>query len=109
MHNTALTTTVVGVLRGVIAVVLGFLFDYNVKLSLVNILGISLNTVGGVWYTVAKFSSKQRQKARPSEDDVEKVQLVKEEGKQSTAKHHQVHIQVDTHPRDDQNSVIKTV
>eukprot|EP00798_Chlamydomonas_sp_ICE-L_P016801 gene16801-23080_t len=43
--NSALTTTIVGVLKGVVAVLLGFFFLGGVPFSVVNIAGITLNTV----------------------------------------------------------------
>ena len=57
MYTTALTTTIVGVLRGVVTVLLGFMLD-TVPFSPVNIAGISLNTAGGVWYTWIKYQEK---------------------------------------------------
>jgi hypothetical protein len=62
MYNSALTTTIVGVLRSVATVLLGFVFD-TVPFSLVNVAGILLNTVGGVWYTYIKYSDKAAGKA----------------------------------------------
>lgn len=55
--TSALTTTIVGVLRGVATVLLGFALD-TVPWSLVNVLGITLNTAGGVWYTYIKYQEK---------------------------------------------------
>ncbi|WIA40554.1 hypothetical protein OEZ86_013896 [Tetradesmus obliquus] len=57
MHNSALTTTIVGVLRGVVTIVLGFFVD-TVKFHVLNILGLTLNTLGGVWYTWLKYLEK---------------------------------------------------
>jgi hypothetical protein len=57
MHNSALTTTIVGVLRGVVTIVLGFFVD-TVKFHLLNVLGLTMNTVGGVWYTWLKYLEK---------------------------------------------------
>jgi hypothetical protein len=57
MHNSALTTTIVGVLRGVVTIVLGFFLD-TVKFHILNVLGLTLNTVGGVWYTWLKYLEK---------------------------------------------------
>lgn len=58
LHNSALTTTIVGVLRGVATVLLGFALD-TVPFSPVNVAGITLNTAGGVWYSWIKFREKQ--------------------------------------------------
>jgi hypothetical protein len=60
LHNSALTTTIVGVMKGVVAVLLGFLVD-TVKFHALNILGIAMNTAGGAWYTVIKYRQKQQQ------------------------------------------------
>lgn len=57
MHNSALTTTIVGVLRGVVTIVLGFFVD-TVKFHVLNILGLTMNTLGGVWYTWLKYLEK---------------------------------------------------
>ncbi|GAX78815.1 hypothetical protein CEUSTIGMA_g6252.t1 [Chlamydomonas eustigma] len=58
MLNSALTTTIVGVLKSVVAVVLGFFLLGGVPYSFVNILGICLNTIGGVWYSLHKYGEK---------------------------------------------------
>jgi len=55
--NTALTTTIVGVLKGVVSVGLGFVLLGGVPFSLLNVIGISLNTAGGIWYAQIKYSS----------------------------------------------------
>jgi len=57
MYTSALTTTIVGVLRGVATVLLGFALD-TVPYSFVNVVGITLNTCGGVWYTWIKYTDK---------------------------------------------------
>lgn len=57
MYTSALTTTIVGVLRGVATVLLGFMLD-TVPFSIVNVAGITLNTCGGVWYTYIKYQDK---------------------------------------------------
>jgi solute carrier family 35 protein len=49
IHNSALTTTIVGVLKGVVAVVAGLLVMNKAPISAVNLMGIGLNTTGGVW------------------------------------------------------------
>lgn len=53
--NSALTTTIVGTLKGVIATTLGFFFLGGVDFHLLNICGILLNTAGGVSYSVIKY------------------------------------------------------
>jgi hypothetical protein len=55
--NSALTTSVVGVLKGVVAVVLGFFFLGGARFSTLNVAGIAMNTGGGVWYAAAKYRS----------------------------------------------------
>lgn len=57
MYTSALTTTIVGVLRGVVTVLLGFLLD-TVPYSPTNIFGIALNTAGGGWYSWIKYQEK---------------------------------------------------
>ncbi|KAG2438204.1 hypothetical protein HXX76_005808 [Chlamydomonas incerta] len=59
VNNSALTTTIVGVIKGVVAVFLGFFLLGGVKFSAVNVGGISLNTVGAIWYTVLKYQEKR--------------------------------------------------
>ncbi|KAF5826064.1 hypothetical protein DUNSADRAFT_4992 [Dunaliella salina] len=55
--NTALTTTIVGVLKGVVSVGLGFVLLGGVPFSPLNVIGISLNTAGGIWYAQIKYST----------------------------------------------------
>ena len=55
--NSALTTSVVGVLKGVFAVVLGFFFLGGAKFSALNVAGIAMTTGGGVWYAAEKYRS----------------------------------------------------
>lgn len=57
MYTSALTTTIVGVLRGVATILLGFMLD-TVPFSIVNVAGITLNTCGGVWYTYIKYQDR---------------------------------------------------
>ena len=60
LYNSALATTVVGVLKGVVATLLGFFFLGGVPFHVVNLAGITMNMVGGVWYTVIKYQEKKR-------------------------------------------------
>lgn len=53
--TSAVTTSVVGVLKGVVAVVLGFVILGGVKFAWLNVLGIALNLAGGVWYSQIKM------------------------------------------------------
>mmetsp|Transcript_12864 Transcript_12864/g.27782 ORF Transcript_12864/g.27782 Transcript_12864/m.27782 type:complete len:379 (+) Transcript_12864:240-1376(+) len=64
-NNSALTTTIVGVLKSVVAVLLGFFLLGGVPFSLVNVSGITLNTVGGIWYSLYKFTEKSRRRSLP--------------------------------------------
>lgn len=54
-YNSALTTTVVGGVKGVAVVLLGALFDSGARFSALGILGIALNCAGGVLYTTVKY------------------------------------------------------
>ena len=58
INNSALTTTIVGVMKGVLTTVLGFFLLGGIPISPVNILGIAMNTAGGVSYTFIKFKEK---------------------------------------------------
>lgn len=53
--NSALTTSIVAVLKSAFAVVLGFFFLGGVRFSWLNVSGIALNLLGGVWYSIAKY------------------------------------------------------
>lgn len=57
--NSALTTTIVGTLRSVLATVAGFFVFGGVKGTPSILLGVTTNTVGGVWYTMIKYKEKQ--------------------------------------------------
>lgn len=59
MHNTALTTTIVGVLKGVVTVTLGFFLLGGVRFSWMNFIGICMNMAGGIWYTYIKYVQHQ--------------------------------------------------
>lgn len=60
MTNSALATTVVGVLKGVASTVLGFFLLGGVRPSATHATGIALNTAGGVWYSWASHREKRR-------------------------------------------------
>jgi len=61
MNNSALTTTIVGVLKGVLVTSLGFFFLRDgATFSFLNILGITMNTAGGAWYTWKKYTLSKR-------------------------------------------------
>eukprot|EP01061_Rhynchopus_euleeides_P018839 TRINITY_DN31069_c0_g1_i1.p1 TRINITY_DN31069_c0_g1~~TRINITY_DN31069_c0_g1_i1.p1 ORF type:complete len:411 (+),score=134.75 TRINITY_DN31069_c0_g1_i1:161-1234(+) len=57
--NTALTTTVVGVMKAVASTALGFVLLERVAITPVNFTGISVNTFGGCLYTYYKYLQKE--------------------------------------------------
>ncbi|KAG0622179.1 hypothetical protein M758_3G077600 [Ceratodon purpureus] len=57
--NSALTTTIVGTLRSVFGTAMGFFVFGGVKGTIFMFLGVTFNTVGGVWYTMIKYKEKQ--------------------------------------------------
>ncbi|CAI0376521.1 unnamed protein product [Linum tenue] len=60
--NSALTTTIVGVLKGVGSTTLGFFLLGGVKVHGLNVTGLVINTAGGLWYSYAKY---RQRKNRP--------------------------------------------
>ncbi|XP_023002432.1 UDP-galactose/UDP-glucose transporter 7 [Cucurbita maxima] len=60
--NSALTTTIVGVLKGVGSTTLGFVILGGVEVHALNVTGLVINTAGGVWYSYAKY---QQKKSKP--------------------------------------------
>ncbi|CAH9146503.1 unnamed protein product [Cuscuta epithymum] len=58
--NSALTTTIVGVLKGVGSTTLGFVLLGGVQVHALNVTGLVINTAGGVWYSCAKYQQKNR-------------------------------------------------
>lgn len=57
--NSALTTTIVGVLKGVGSTTLGFFTLGGVEVHALNVTGLAINTAGGVWYSYAKYQQKK--------------------------------------------------
>lgn len=57
--NSALTTTIVGVLKGVGSTTLGFVVLGGVQVHALNVFGLVINTAGGVWYSCAKYQQKK--------------------------------------------------
>jgi len=57
--NSALTTTIVGTLKGVAATFLGFFLLGGVEVHALNVAGIALNTLGGVVYSVVKYNARK--------------------------------------------------
>jgi len=53
--NSALTTTIVGQLKNVFTIIFGFFLLGGVELHLLNALGLILNSIGGVGYSVVKY------------------------------------------------------
>lgn len=68
--NSALTTTIVGVLKGVGSTTLGFVVLGGVQVHGLNVTGLVINTAGGLWYSYAKY---QQKKSKPPklESDLE--------------------------------------
>lgn len=61
--NSALTTTIVGVMKGVVSMVLGFFVLGGVDFYILNVTGLMLNTIGGVWYSFAKYRQRMLKRA----------------------------------------------
>ncbi|KAF3782635.1 putative UDP-sugar transporter [Nymphaea thermarum] len=68
--NSALTTTIVGVLKGVVSTTLGFVLLGGVDVHVLNVTGLVINTAGGIWYSYAKYRQK-RSIPRKTSVDVE--------------------------------------
>ncbi|CAA2955467.1 UDP-sugar transporter DDB_G0278631 [Olea europaea subsp. europaea] len=60
--NSALTTTIVGVLKGVGSTTLGFVLLGGVQVHALNVTGLVINTAGGIWYSFAKYQQKMKNK-----------------------------------------------
>ncbi|KAK3026261.1 hypothetical protein RJ639_040473 [Escallonia herrerae] len=60
--NSALTTTIVGVLKGVGSTTLGFVLLGGVQVHVLNVIGLVINTAGGLWYSYTKY---QQKKSKP--------------------------------------------
>ncbi|GLC45304.1 hypothetical protein PLESTB_000307500 [Pleodorina starrii] len=58
--NSALTTAIVGVLKGAVSSVLGFFLLGGVKFHALNVAGITMNMVGGIWYSGYKYVQQQK-------------------------------------------------
>ncbi|GAB2215816.1 hypothetical protein Droror1_Dr00020219 [Drosera rotundifolia] len=66
--NSALTTTIVGVLKGVGSTTLGFFVLGGVEVHALNVTGLAINTAGGVWYSYAKYQEKKSKQPKLSPD-----------------------------------------
>lgn len=73
ISNSALTTTIVGTLRSVLGTSIGFFVLGGVKATPLIVAGSSMNTMGGVWYTWAKYKSRMPQISRPAPTDDYKI------------------------------------
>ncbi|KAL3683416.1 hypothetical protein R1sor_001438 [Riccia sorocarpa] len=60
--NSALTTTIVGVLKGVGSTILGFVLLGGVEVHALNVTGLVINTLGGISYSFVKYQEKGRKK-----------------------------------------------
>ncbi|XP_072996031.1 UDP-galactose/UDP-glucose transporter 7 isoform X1 [Typha latifolia] len=67
--NSALTTTIVGVLKGVGSTTLGFVLLGGVKVHALNVTGLVINTAGGVWYSYAKYQQKRKMPRKVLSDE----------------------------------------
>lgn len=56
--NSALTTSLVGVVKGVLTTIIGFFTFGGVPVRWLTIIGVFLNTLGGVQYSYAKYTEK---------------------------------------------------
>lgn len=63
--NSALTTTIVGVLKGVGSTVLGFVLLGGVDVHGLNVAGLVINTLGGILYSIVKYREKKARKQFP--------------------------------------------
>ncbi|XP_059658302.1 UDP-galactose/UDP-glucose transporter 7 [Cornus florida] len=66
--NSALTTTIVGVLKGVGSTTLGFVILGGVQVHALNVTGLVINTAGGIWYSYAKYQLKKSKQPKLMSD-----------------------------------------
>ncbi|KAG1670845.1 UDP-galactose/UDP-glucose transporter 7 [Nymphon striatum] len=71
--NCALTTSLVGVIKSVLQTAIGFFTFGGVKILPLNATGITMNLIGGILYTYAKYneSFKKLDKISKKNDDEE--------------------------------------
>ncbi|KAL2649343.1 hypothetical protein R1flu_017471 [Riccia fluitans] len=60
--TSALTTTIVGVLKGVGSMILDFILLGGVEVNALNVTGQVINTLGGISYSLVKYQEKARRK-----------------------------------------------
>eukprot|EP00249_Psilotum_nudum_P018269 c26722_g1_i1 orf=769-1857(-) len=60
LWNSALTTTVVGAMKGLFSSVIGFFVLGGVKVTVLVVIGVSMNTFGGIWYAAVKYDQNYR-------------------------------------------------
>ncbi|XP_072049530.1 uncharacterized protein [Amphiura filiformis] len=53
--NSALTTSIVGVIKGVVTTLIGMVTFGGVQLTVLNVIGMIVNTIGSVWYVYEKY------------------------------------------------------
>jgi len=63
--NSALATCIMGVVKGVATIIIGFFTFGGQPLTKSLVAGIGLNTLGSILYTVAKYNEKQAKKEDP--------------------------------------------
>lgn len=63
--NSALTTSIVGVVKSVVTTVVGMFSFGGVQPTLLILTGIFMNTVGGIWYTYLKYQEKLAKEELP--------------------------------------------
>ncbi|XP_065655152.1 uncharacterized protein LOC100197493 isoform X2 [Hydra vulgaris] len=62
--NSALTTSLIGVIKGVLTTLVGFLTFGGQPITFMVVAGITLNAIGGVLYTVLKYFEKRKQSSK---------------------------------------------
>jgi len=70
--NSALTTTIMGQLKNVISIFLGLFVFGGVETTFVNIFGLGINCLGGIWYAEIKYEeniSSKKNKIIPKKDE----------------------------------------